>query len=228
MTSSDLTITDEYTGDLSETGPQRRTLSNASIVKISVGPMDNNVYIVTSAATGDQLIIDAANDADTIRGVLDELDGTPRTIFTTHQHYDHWQALADVASATGAPTAAGRIDAPELPVTPDILLDDGDVLTVGDLTFDAIHLVGHTPGSIALALTDPASGVVHLFTGDSLFPGGVGKTWAPGDFDTLVDDVENKLFGRYPDSTVVYPGHGKDTTLGTERPSLDEWRERGW
>lgn len=228
MTSSDLTITDDYTGDLSASGPQRRTLGNASIVKLSVGPMDNNVYIVTSTTTGDQLIIDAANDAPTILALLDELPGEPRMIFTTHQHYDHWQALADVAKATGAPTAAGRVDAPELPVAPDILLDDGDVLTVGDLTFDAIHLVGHTPGSIALALTDPATGVVHLFTGDSLFPGGVGKTWAPGDFETLVDDVEAKLFERYADSTVVYPGHGKDTTIGTERPHLAEWRERGW
>ena len=228
MTSPDLTITDDYTGDLSESGPQRRTLGNASIVKVSVGPMDNNVYIVTSTATGDQLIIDAANDTDTILAALAVIGGRPRMIFTTHQHYDHWQALADVAKATGASTAAGRIDAPELPVQPDVLLDDGDALTVGDLHFDAIHLVGHTPGSIALALTDPATGVVHLFTGDSLFPGGVGKTWAPGDFETLVDDVEAKVFDRYPDSTVVYPGHGKDTTIGTERPSLSEWRERGW
>ncbi|MFT4127261.1 MAG: MBL fold metallo-hydrolase [Gordonia sp. (in: high G+C Gram-positive bacteria)] len=223
-----LTITDDYTGDLSATGPQRQTLSNASIVKISVGPMDNNVYVVTSATTGEQLIIDAANDADTILAVLAELGGTPRLLFTTHQHYDHWQALAAVAEATGVPTAAGRADADALPVAPDRIVDDGDTLPVGDLTFDAIHLVGHTPGSIALALTDPDDGVVHLFTGDSLFPGGVGKTWQPGDFETLIDDVETKIFGRYPDSTVVYPGHGTDTTLGAERPHLAEWRARGW
>ncbi|MGV9672353.1 MBL fold metallo-hydrolase [Gordonia sp. NPDC003504] len=228
MSSAEITITDNYTGDLSESGPQRRTLSNATIVKVSVGPMDNNAYIVTSTATGDQLIIDAANDADTILAVLAQLGGTPKLIVTTHRHFDHWQALEQVAAATGAPTAAGRFDADELPITPDLLVDDGDVLTVSDLTFTAIHLVGHTPGSIALALTDPADGVVHLFTGDSLFPGGVGKTWEPGDFDRLIDDVSTKIFDRFPDSTVVYPGHGKDTTLGTERPALPEWRERGW
>lgn len=228
MPSPQNAITDTYTGDLSESGPQRRVLSNASIVKMSVGPMDNNTYIVTSAATGDQLIIDAANDADVILAVRSELGGTPRLIFTTHRHFDHWQALERVAEATGAPTAAGRLDADELPVVPDLVVDDGQVLTVGDLDFTAIHLVGHTPGSIALALTDPADGIVHLFTGDSLFPGGVGKTWQPGDFDTLLADVSTKLFDRYADSTIVYPGHGTDTTLGAERPHLPVWRQRGW
>ncbi|MGV9860877.1 MBL fold metallo-hydrolase [Gordonia sp. NPDC003425] len=228
MAASDRIISDDYTGDLSSSGPQRRTLGNATIVKLSVGPMDNNVYFVTSTATGAQLIIDAANDAEAILATVDEIGGTPALIFTTHQHYDHWQALAEVAKATGAPTASGRGDAAELPVTPDLLVDDGDTVTVGDLTLEAIHLVGHTPGSIALALTDPDTGVVHLFSGDSLFPGGVGKTWRPEDFTTLIDGVSTKIFDRFPDSTVVYPGHGKDTTLGAERPALPEWRERGW
>lgn len=221
-------ITDTYTGDLAGSGPQRRTLGNATIVKMSVGPMDNNVYVVTDGATGEQLVIDAANDADDVLALLDELPGTPAMIVTTHQHPDHWQALAEVTAALPVTTAAGRLDAAELPVEPDVLLDDGDTVRIGDLTFDVIHLAGHTPGSVALALTDPSSGVVHLFTGDSLFPGGVGKTWAPGDFDTLLNDVSTKVFDRYPDSTVVYPGHGTDTTLGTERPALPEWRERGW
>ncbi|TYQ09459.1 UNVERIFIED_ORG: glyoxylase-like metal-dependent hydrolase (beta-lactamase superfamily II) [Gordonia westfalica J30] len=220
-------ISDSYTGDLSESKtPQRRTLDSATIVKLSVGSMDNNVYVVTSKATGDQLIIDAANDADTIIAALDAVGGKPALIFTTHQHFDHVQALAAVAEHTGVPTAAGRFDAPELPVTPDRLVDDGDVIEVGDLRFEAIHLVGHTPGSIALALTD--GDTVHLFTGDCLFPGGIGKTWKSEDFDTLIEDVSTKLFDRFGDSTVVYPGHGKDTTLGAERPSLQEWRERGW
>ncbi|MFW0793035.1 MBL fold metallo-hydrolase [Gordonia sp. CPCC 205515] len=227
MTSSDVSISDTYTGDLSESPqPQRRTLGTASIVKLSVGPMDNNVYVITSTATGDQLIIDAANDADRILDLVDAVPGTPRLIFTTHRHFDHWQALEAVAAKLGVPTAAGRFDAEELPVTPDRLVEDGDTIEVGDLTFDAIHLVGHTPGSIALALTD--GDVVHLFTGDCLFPGGIGKTWEPGDFEKLLDDVETKVFARYPDSTVVYPGHGKDTTLGAERPSVAEWRDRGW
>ncbi|GAC02060.1 hypothetical protein GONAM_43_00050 [Gordonia namibiensis NBRC 108229] len=220
-------ISDSYTGDLSESKtPQRRTLDSATIVKLSVGSMDNNVYVVTSKVTGDQLIIDAANDADTIIATLDAVGGKPALIFTTHQHFDHVQALAAVAEHTGVPTAAGRFDAPELPVTPDRLVDDGDVIEVGDLRFEAIHLVGHTPGSIALALTD--GDTVHLFTGDCLFPGGIGKTWKSEDFDTLIEDVSTKLFDRFGDSTVVYPGHGKDTTLGAERPSLQEWRERGW
>ncbi len=228
MTSQDVTITDDYTGDLSQSRqPQRRTLDTATIVKLSVGPMDNNVYVITSRKSGDQLVIDAANDAEQVLDLVRTLPGTPRLIFTTHRHFDHWQALEQVADALGVPTAAGRLDATELPVTPDRLVDDGDTIEVGDLTLDAIHLVGHTPGSIALALTD-SDGVVHLFTGDSLFPGGVGKTWEPGDFDTLLNDVSTKLFDRYADSTVVYPGHGKDTTLGAERPSLAEWRERGW
>ncbi len=237
MSTQPTAISDTYTGDLSQSpDPQRRTLDSATIVKLSVGPMDNNVYIVTSRATGDQLIIDAANDADRILATVAATGGRPALLFTTHHHFDHWQALTEVAAALKVPTAAGRLDAAELPVTPDRLVDDGDRIVVGDLTLDAIHLVGHTPGSIALALTDGDRGersdgggfTVHLFTGDCQFPGGVGKTWKDGDFEILLEDVSEKLFGRYGDNTVIYPGHGKDTTLGAERPHLDEWRERGW
>lgn len=227
MTAAEISVSDTYTGDLSDTdGAQRTTLPGASITKMSVGPMDNNVYVITCTETGDQLLVDAANDADDILGLVAALPGTLRLILTTHQHFDHWQALAAVADATGVPTAAGRIDAPEIPVATDRPIDDGDVLEVGALRLTAIHLVGHTPGSIALALT--AGGRTHLFTGDSLFPGGVGKTWQPGDFDTLLGEVTTKLFDRYDDDTVVHPGHGPDTTIGTERPHLAQWRERGW
>lgn len=227
MSATPITITDDYTGDVSDqSGAQRRSTPTATITKMSVGPMDNNTYLVTCSRTGAQLLIDAANDADRVLGLVEAVPGDLGTVFTTHQHFDHWQALAAVAAATGVPTAAGRIDAPEIPVAADRLVDDGDVLEVGDLRLEAIHLVGHTPGSIALALTD--SGGTHLFTGDSLFPGGVGKTWQPGDFERLLDDVSRKLFDRYDDETKVYPGHGLDTTLGTERPHLGEWRERGW
>jgi len=189
--------------------------------------MDNNAYLVTCAKTGDSLLIDAANDA----GILLELikANAPKLdlIVTSHQHHDHVQALPAVAKATGAPTAAHRLDADALPVSPDRILADGDTITIGDLTFDVIHLRGHTPGSVALALKS-SDGVTHLFTGDCLFPGGVGKTWQPGDFETLLGDVTSKVFDVYDDNTVVYPGHGDDTTLGAERPSLSEWRERGW
>ncbi len=146
---------------------------------------------------------------------------------TTHQHRDHWQGLAEVVTATGARTAAGRADADGIPVPTDELLDDGDSVQVGDVELAVIHLVGHTPGSVALLYEDPG-GHPHLFTGDSLFPGGVGRTTNPADFSSLIDDVEAKVFGRLPDETWFYPGHGDDSTLGAERPQLGEWRERGW
>ncbi|MCK5752955.1 MAG: MBL fold metallo-hydrolase [Mycobacterium sp.] len=227
MTAVQVTISDEYTGDVSDQQTaHRRQTPSATITKMSVGPMDNNTYLLTCSRTGDQLLVDAANDADRILGLLEAVPGRLTTVVTTHQHFDHWQALAAVAAASRAPTAAGRIDAPEIPVAADRLVDDGDVIEVGDLRLTAIHLVGHTPGSIALALTDTDG--THLFTGDSLFPGGVGKTWEPGDFERLLDEVSTKLFDRYDDETKVYPGHGLDTTLGAERPHLGEWRERGW
>ena len=103
----------------------------------------------------------------------------------------------------------------------------GDRIPVCECELEVIHLVGHTPGTIALLYDDPA-GTPHLFTGDSLFPGGVGKTWSAEDFRSLIDDVSTKLFDRLPDETWFYPGHGDDSTLGAERPHLPEWRERGW
>lgn len=223
------TIADTYTGHVDPGTGARRELPGATIVKVSVGPMDNNAYLITCSRTGKTLLIDAANDADTLLAVIREHAPDVDLIVTSHQHFDHWQALEAVAKATGAPTAAHSLDAEPLPVTPDRILADGDTVTVGDLTFRVIHLQGHTPGSVALALTGEATGgVTHLFTGDCLFPGGVGKTWQPGDFEKLLGDVTTKVFDVFPDSTVVYPGHGDDTTLGNERPHLAEWRERGW
>jgi glyoxylase-like metal-dependent hydrolase (beta-lactamase superfamily II) len=148
-------------------------------------------------------------------------------IITTHRHPDHWQALQEVADLTGAPTAAHRDDAPGIPVPTDVLLSDGERITFGQCSLEAIHLVGHTPGSIALLYDDP-EGPPHLITGDCLFPGGIGKTHSAEDFDSLLDDVERKLFDRLPDETWVYPGHGWDSSIGAERPQLEEWRERRW
>lgn len=228
MTNQPIVIDDSYTGQLSpDSAPQRRTVEGAVITKMSVGPMDNNTYLVVCSTIGKSLLIDAANEAEKIIALIAQEAPVFDSIVTTHQHGDHWLALEDVHAATKVPTAAHPLDAEVLPVTPDELLEDGDKVTVGNLSLDVIHLSGHTPGSIALALTEP-SGQVHLFTGDSLFPGGVGKTADPEKFTSLLDDVEKKLFGRYDDATVVYPGHGKDTTLGAERPHLAEWRERGW
>jgi glyoxylase-like metal-dependent hydrolase (beta-lactamase superfamily II) len=220
-------VDDNYTGHVEPRTAARRALPAASIVKVSVGPMDNNAYLVTCSRTGETLLIDAANDADILLDLIGSCAPTLALIVTSHQHQDHWLALDAVAKATGVPTAAHRLDADPLPVKPDRILANGDTIKIGELSFAVIHLQGHTPGSVALAL-DGADGATHLFTGDCLFPGGVGKTWKKGDFEKLLGDVTSRVFDVYGDSTVVYPGHGDDTTLGTERPNLAEWKERGW
>ncbi len=214
-----------YHGTVRPGSPGVRELGDLMITKVSVGPMDNNAYLLRCRRTDESMLVDAAAQADVLLGML---GGQPlATVVTTHQHGDHWGALAAVVRATGATTVAGAADTGGIPVTTDIAVDDGDVISVGDVDLDVIHLVGHTPGSIALLYDDP-TGPPHLWTGDSLFPGGVGKTWSPADFETLIDDVESKVFDRLPDETWVYPGHGADTTLGAERPHLAEWRDRGW
>jgi glyoxylase-like metal-dependent hydrolase (beta-lactamase superfamily II) len=200
-------------------------LKDLMITKIAVGPMDNNAYLLRCRATDEQLLIDAANDARTLLGLIGD-DGIA-SVVTTHQHGDHWQALADVVAATRARTYAGREDAEGIPVPTDVLVDDGDVIRVGDVPLTARHLVGHTPGSIALVYDDP-HGHPHVFTGDCLFPGGPGRTTQAAEFDSLMNGLETKLFDVLPDETWIYPGHGNDTTLGTERPHLAEWRARGW
>ena len=227
-TVSTMTVVDDnYTGHVEPRTAARRTLPGASIVKVSVGPMDNNSYLVTCSQTGETLLIDAANDAEILLELIGRYAQTLSLIVTSHQHWDHVQALEDVAKTTGAPTAAHELDADPLPVKPDRLLANGDTIKIGKLVLDVIHLQGHTPGSVALAL-DGADDATHLFTGDCLFPGGVGKTWQEGDFEKLLGDVSSRVFDVYSDSTVVYPGHGDDTILGTERPHLAEWKERGW
>ncbi len=202
-----------------------RELAKLTVTKFSVGEMDNNVYLLRCRQTDEQLLIDAADDAPRILQVVGE-DGL-RRIVTTHRHWDHHRALPEVVASTGAETVAGAEDADELPVPVDRRVSDGDVVEVGDCRLEVIHLVGHTPGSIALLYDDP-DGTPHLFTGDSLFPGGVGKTWSKDDFVSLVEDVSSKVFDRLPDETWFYPGHGADSTLGAERPHLAGWRTRGW
>ncbi|MGZ5402728.1 MAG: MBL fold metallo-hydrolase [Aeromicrobium sp.] len=221
-------VDDNYTGHVEAQTAARRTLPGASIVKVSVGPMDNNAYLVTCSQTGETLLIDAANDPEILLGLIERFAPKLSLIVTSHQHFDHVQALEQVAKSTGAPTAAHQLDAEALPVTPDRILAHGDTVTIGELSFDVIHLTGHTPGSVALALVGADPDATHLFTGDCLFPGGVGKTWQEGDFEKLLADVTSRVFDVYGDSTIVYPGHGDDTTLGTERPHLGEWKERGW
>lgn len=215
-----------YTGRVSVAGPADvHELPGLMISKLAVGPYDNNTYLLRCRATGAQVLIDAAAEPGRIMDLIGP-DGVSLVI-TTHRHPDHWQALQEVVDLTGAPTAAHRLDAPGIPVPTDVLLDDGDRIDVGDCSLEAIHLVGHTPGSIALLYDDP-DGPPHLITGDCLFPGGVGKTHSADEFDSLYADVTTKLFDRLPDETWVYPGHGWDTTIGAERPNLQEWRARGW
>ncbi|WP_006246167.1 MBL fold metallo-hydrolase [Mycolicibacterium tusciae] len=220
-------VDDNYTGHVEAQTAARRTLPAASIVKVSVGPMDNNAYLVTCSATGETLLIDAANDPEILLELIERFAPKLSLIVTSHQHFDHVQALEQVAKSTGAPTAAHELDAEALPVTPDRILAHGETLELGELSFDVIHLQGHTPGSVALALNG-ADDKTHLFTGDCLFPGGPGRTTRPEEFDSLMTDLETKVFSQYGDETVVYPGHGDDTKLGNERPHLAEWRERGW
>lgn len=222
-------VDDNYTGHVEPGTAARRTLPGATIVKASVGPVDNNAYLVTCSETGESLLIDAANDADDLIDLVRTHAPKLVLIVTSHQHFDHWQALQAVVQATGAPTAAHELDAGPLPVKPDRLLAEGDRVDVGRLSFDVIHLRGHTPGSVALALGGEATGgTTQLFTGDCLFPGGVGRTTKPAEFESLFDGVKTSIFDRFGDETVVYPGHGDDTTLGVERPHLEEWRTRGW
>jgi glyoxylase-like metal-dependent hydrolase (beta-lactamase superfamily II) len=219
---------DSYTGEVAVGGPiDVRRLPDITIAKLAVGPLSNNVYLLRCTATSEALLIDAADEPRRVTEFT-RLDGPPvSAILTTHRHPDHWQALAAAVADAQAAVYAGTDDADALPVAVDERLNQGDTITVGDLSLDIIHLRGHTPGSIAVLYRD-RSGQPHLFTGDSLFPGGVGKTTTPTDFTSLINDVEERVFALLPDETWVYPGHGNDTTLGAERPHLDEWRARGW
>ena len=228
MTHASVLIMTDYTGRVTVGGPiDVRRLPALTIVKLAVGFLSNNVYLLRCTASGEGLLIDAADEAPRIRELV-TFEGPPvSAILTTHRHPDHWQALAPISDEAGAAIYAGDADADALPVAVDERLQQGDTITVNDLTLDVIALRGHTPGSVAVVYRDP-SGIPHLFTGDSLFPGGVGKTTTPADFQSLIDDVEQRVFDVLPDETWVYPGHGDDTTLGVERPHLGEWRARGW
>ena len=221
-----------YTGNVQPGGPADvRELSRLRITKLAVDEqMSNNCYLLTCTETGEQLLIDAAADAGTLLGLVGEAGLA--TVVTTHQHWDHHRALAEVVAATGARVVAGLPDADAItvqtgvPVTEEV--QQGGTVSVGSCRLEVIALAGHTPGSIALLYQgDPER--PHLWSGDSLFPGGAGNTEKdPARFTSLLDDLERKVFGPLPDHTWVYPGHGRDTTLGAERGSLPEWRERGW
>lgn len=210
---------------------------------ISVSEMDNNVFVITGKADGMQIIIDAADSPAEIIKLTEEAlasdfqgQGDPvgvMAVYTTHSHWDHIRALSKVVEETGSETYAGEDDVAAIleqeQVEIDQPLEDDEAFIFNSFVLTTIHLKGHTPGSIAYVLTTEDDGhPAHIFTGDSLFPGGVGKTNSPEDFESLINDVEAKLFNVYEDETLIHPGHGKSTTLGAERDSLPEWRERGW
>ncbi len=221
-----------YSGEVTPGGsPDTRELAHLVVTKLAVDhEMHNNCYLLRCRATDEQLLVDAA--AEPAR-LLDLIGTTGITkVITTHQHWDHHRALADVVAATGAVVVAGSEDAAAITEQTGVAVDDtvlqDDTIEFGDVRLQVIHLVGHTPGSIALLYDDP-EGSPHLWTGDCLFPGGVGNTQGDTDrFATLIEDVSTKVFDRLPDETWFYPGHGNDSILGTERPHLAEWRARGW
>lgn len=209
-------------------------LAGITIRSISVSEVDNNVYLLTSKKSGAQVLIDAADDPAAIRVMLQEAGadspvGTRAAyVATTHSHWDHIRALRDIVEFTGARTAAGSEDAPAIDEPTDVLLEHGDTLDVEGFSLEVLKLRGHTPGSVAFLYRDP-DGPAHLFTGDSLFPGGVGNTEQdPERFRSLFTDTVERIFDRLPDDTLVHPGHGRGTTLGAERPHLAEWEARGW
>jgi glyoxylase-like metal-dependent hydrolase (beta-lactamase superfamily II) len=190
------------------------------IDKYVVGPFENNVFVVRDQNTGDALIIDAANEHDLLLEVS-RATGV-RRVLTTHGHWDHIQAVTAMRDA-GIDVGIASADAAMLP-SYDFTIPDDDVLTVGHLRLHSIHTPGHTPGSTCFLL----EGHPVLFSGDTLFPGGPGNTsFEHASFDTIIESIDRRLF-TLPPETLVLPGHGLDTTIGTERPHLDEWIERGW
>ncbi|MDN5725843.1 MAG: MBL fold metallo-hydrolase [Propionibacteriales bacterium] len=194
------------------------------LTKFSVGRMDNNCYLLQHD-DGSSILIDAAAEPGRIARVLG--DRGPDVVITTHRHQDHVGALAAVAESRRPRTVAGDDDVAAIERQTGVAgtepVQQGDLVTAGGLRLEVISLVGHTPGSIALVLDDRV-----LFSGDSLFPGGPGKTAGPAEFAILMDHLTERVFDRFGDDVVVHPGHGDSTTIGTERPHLDEWRARGW
>ena len=219
-----------------------RLSDTVTVTKISVGPMDNNAYLL-QARGGATVLVDAANDAGRLLTIIGDeplADATiadsvaPRLGVRAEDLVEESQqvrrALAAVAEATGARLVAGRPDAEAIAADAGVSgvqgVWDGDTVPLGEEELAVVGLVGHTPGSVTLAYA--GGGGTHLFTGDSLFPGGPGKTWSADDFVSLMAELEGKIFGAYADDAVVHPGHGDGTTLGAERPHLPEWRARGW
>lgn len=214
-----------YTGHVEPDGDWAdRTDGSVIVRKLSVEAMDNNVYVITCARTGKAVLVDAAARPDRLREALEDTD--PVAVVQTHGHWDHVRAWDDLRLDPGLPVWGHPGDAELFPAPLDRELTHGDVLEVGDLRVEVLHVPGHTDGSL-LYLVHGARRP-HLFSGDTLFPGGHGRTTSAEAHRRIMDGLEREVFDRLPDETWVYPGHGDDTTLGAERPHLQEWRHRGW
>lgn len=195
--------------------------AQAEIHRLVVGPIDNNVFVLRCKQTGDALLIDAANEHELLLNTAREL--RVRQIAETHGHWDHIQAVPEMRDA-GYEVAITAEDADMLP-SYDLVLEDDSVLSVGQLRVHTIHTPGHTPGSMCFLV----AGSPVLFSGDTLFPGGPGNTTFPGgDFEQIIESIDRRLFSALSEDTLVLPGHGADTTIGEERPHLEEWVRRGW
>jgi glyoxylase-like metal-dependent hydrolase (beta-lactamase superfamily II) len=195
--------------------------TQAEIHKVVVGPVDNNVYVLRCKDTGDAVLLDAANEHERLLDLCRALG--VRQVLETHGHWDHIQAVPAVRDA-GYRVAVTAADAGMLPSYDD-LLEDESVITVGRLRLSTILTPGHTPGSMCFRL----EGSPILFSGDTLFPGGPGATnYEGGDFPTIIRSIEDRLFSPLPADTIVLPGHGDQTTIGSETPHLQEWIDRGW
>ena len=228
-------VNDGYTGKVSPGGePDVRRLGCLTVTKVAVDPkMSNNCYVLHCNETDEVVLVDAAAEPDRLLELIGDRSLT--SVVTTHQHWDHHRALAAVTAAhPDATVVAGAPDADAIEEQTGVRVDrrvaEGDKVAVGTCDLVVIPVAGHTPGSICLLIDDEAvSPTPHLFTGDCLFPGGVGATFGDADaFAQLITEVETKIFDRLPDETWFYPGHGDDGRLGDERPHLAEWRERGW
>lgn len=194
--------------------------ARAEIHQVVVGPMDNNVYVLRCRRSGDAVLIDAANEHDVLLELAKNLG--VRQVLETHGHWDHIQAVTQMRD--GYSVGITSEDASMLP-SYDEILGDEEVIQVGDLRLHTIHTPGHTPGSMCSSI----EGAPVLFSGDTLFPGGPGNTtFEGGDFNTIIESLEQRLFRPLAADTLVLPGHGDHTTIGTEAPHLDEWVDRGW
>ncbi len=215
-----------YTGHVEPDGEwQDRVDGPLRIRKLSVEDFDNNVYVLSCTRTGEALLVDAAARPERLREAV--ADVQPIAVVQTHGHWDHVRAWEALHEDPGLPVWGHPGDQDLFPQPLDRALEHGEVLPVGDLEVRVLHTPGHTPGSLQyLVVGDERP---HLVSGDSLFPGGPGNTFGDAArFSQLMDNLEERVFGPLPDETWLYPGHGDDSTLGAERPSIPEWRERGW